>query len=88
MIKRGKLETEHWVGASAKTNPKVFYAFVNSRKTIKNVIGPLNNAHGIVISNDEGMADLPNLYFASVCTEEDLQEMPSVPALYQGNELL
>ena len=88
LIKRAKLENEHRVANAAKTNPKVFYAYVNSRKPIKNAIGPLKDVQGNVISSDEGMADLLNEYFASVYTEEDLQEIPSAPILYQGREPL
>ena len=76
------------MAAAAKRNPKVFFAHVNSRKPIKNAIGPLKDAQGNMISDDEGMAELLNEYFASVYTEEDLQEIPSVQILYQGNEPL
>ena len=87
-IKKAKLENEHKVAAAAKSNPKVFYAHANSRKPIKNSIGPLKDAHDNIISSDEGMADLLNEYFASVYTEEDLQNMPAISTFYQGNEPL
>ena len=88
IIRKSKLENEQRIAAAAKTNPKVFYAHVNSRKPIKSTIGPLKDRQGNMISSDEGMADLLNEYFASVYTEEDLQQIPSVPILYQGNEPL
>ena len=79
MIKKAKLENEDRVANTAKTNPKIFYAYVSSRKPIKSAIGPLKNAQGNVISSDEGMADLLNEYFASVYTIESLQEVPNNP---------
>lgn len=88
IIKKGKLENEHKVAAAAKTNPKIFYAHVNSRKPIKNAIGPLKDEQDNIISSDEGMADLLNKYFVSVYTKENLQEIPSAAILYQGNNPL
>ena len=87
-IKKAKLENENRIAAAAKKNPKVFFAHANSRKPIKNAMGPLKDAQDNIISTDEGMADLLNEYFASVYTEEDLQNMPTAPAVYQGNEPL
>ena len=87
-IKKAKLENEDRIAAAAKNNPKVFFAHANSRKPIRNAIGPLKDAQDNIISTDEGMADLLNEYFASVYTEEDLQNMPTAPAVYQGNEPL
>ena len=85
MIRKAKLENEDRVAAAAKSNPKIFFAHVNSRKPIKNTIGPLKDGQGNIISSDEGMAEILNEYFASVYTEEDLNEIPRVPVLYQGN---
>lgn len=88
LIKRAKLENEQRVANAAKVNPKVFYAHVNSRKPIKNTIGPLKDSQDNVISSDEGMAELLNEYFASVYTDENLQGMPMVPTRYRGNSPL
>ena len=88
MIRKAKLENEHKVATAAKSNPKVFFAHVNSRKPIKNTIGPLEDDQGNIISRDEDMAEILNKYFASVYTVEDLSEIPRVPVVYQGNEPL
>ena len=88
LIRKAKLDNEHKVAAAAKNNPKVFYAHVNSRKPIKNTIGPLKDAQDNIISSDEGMAELLNEYFASVYTEENLSEMPTPPSLCNGIEPL
>ena len=88
LIKKGKLENELRVAAAAKTNPKAFYAYVNSRKPIKNTIGPLKDGQGQIISSDEGMADLLNEYFVGVYTKEDLREIPNAAISYLGNSPL
>ena len=72
----------------AKDNPKAFFAHVNSRKPVKNTIGPLKDRTGSIISTDEGMANIFNEYFASVYTEEDTSEIPIVPIVYRGNNPL
>ena len=88
MVKKGKLENEDRVAAASIINNKIFFAHVNSRKPIKSAIGPLKDAQGNIISSDEGMAELLNEYFVSVYTKEDLEEIPSVPILYQGTKPL
>ena len=88
MIKKGKLENEHRVASAAISNPKVFYAHVNSRKPIKSSIGPLKDEQGRIISGDKEMAEIMNKFFTSVYTIEDLQDIPRVPIFYRGMEPL
>ena len=83
-----RLNGEDRVAAAAKDNPKAFFAHVNSRKPIKNTIGPLKDRTGSINSTDEGMANIFNEYFASVYTEEDTSEIPIVPIVYRGNNPL
>ena len=88
LIRRAKLNEEDRVAAAAKDNPKAFFAHVNSRKPVKNTIGPLKDRKGSIISTDEGMANIFSEYFASVYTEEDTSEIPIVPIVYRGNNPL
>ena len=88
LIRRAKLNEEDRVAAAAKDSPKAFFAHVNSRKPVKNTIGPLKDRTGSIISTDEGMANIFNEYFASVYTEEDTSEIPIVPIVYRGNNPL
>ena len=88
LIRKAKLENEDRIASVAKANPKAFFAHVNSRKPVKNTIGPLKDQDGNIISTDEEMAELLNKYFASVYTEEDTSEIPDVAINYQGNEPL
>ena len=85
LIRRAKLNEEDRVAAAAKDNPKAFFAHVNSRKPVKNTIGPLKDRTGSIISSDEGMANILNEYFTSVYTEEDTSEIPIIPIVYRGN---
>ena len=59
LIRRAKLNEEDRVAAAAaKDNPEAFFAHVNSRKPVKNTIGPLKDRAGSIISSDEGMANI------------------------------
>ena len=62
LIRRAKLNEEDRVAVAAKDNPKAFFAHVNSRKPVKNTIGPLKDRTGSIISSDEGMANILNEY--------------------------
>ena len=88
LLRKAKLETEERVAAVSNINQKEFFAYVNSSKPIKSSIGPLKDTGGNTVSDDRGMAELLNEYFASVYTVEDTSEIPSVPIVYQGNEPL
>ena len=88
LLRRAKLNEEDRVAAAAKDNPKAFFAHVNSRKPVKNTIGPLKDRTGSIISSDEGMANILNEYFTSGFTEEDTSEIPIVPIVYWGNNPL
>ena len=79
LVRRAKLNEEDKVAAAAKDNPRAFFAHVNSRKPVKNTIGPLKDRTGNIISSDEGMANMLNEYFASVYTEEDTSEISNIP---------
>ena len=88
LIRRAKLNEEDRVAAAAKDNPKTFFAHVNSRKPVKNTIGPLKDRTGSIISSEEGMANILNEYFTSGFTEEDTSEIPIAPIVYRGNNPL
>ena len=88
LIRRAKLNEEDRVATAAKDNPKAFFAHVNSRKPVKNTVGPLKDRTGSIISSDEGMANILNECFTSGFTEEDTSEIPIVPIVYRGNNPL
>ena len=60
-----------------QTNTRKFFAYVNSRKSVKASVGPLVTEQGTV-SESKDMANVLNTYFASVFTDEDTNNMPEV----------
>ena len=54
LIRRAKLNEEDRVAVAAKDNPKAFFTHVNNRKPVKNIVGPLKDRAGSIISSDEG----------------------------------
>ena len=88
LIRKAKLQNEERVAAVAKSNPKAFFAHVNSTKPIKSSIGPLKNKEGRIVGNDLEMAEMLNEYFVSVFTEENVSNMPTVQIRYQGSNPL
>ena len=85
LVKKAKLDEELRVANVCKTNPKEFFAHVNSRKPIKNNIGPLKDESGRIISSDLEMSNELNNYFASVFTRENTLETPDAVIKYEGD---
>lgn len=53
-----------------KTNPKSFYSYVSSKKICRDSVGPLLDADGNIISNDNRICEILNHYFTTVFTDE------------------
>jgi hypothetical protein len=53
-----------------KSNPKSFYAYVRSKTSVKEVVGPLRDRDGKLVMESEGMCNTLNDFFASVFTKE------------------
>ena len=85
LVKKAKLEEELRVAEVCKTNPKEFFAHINSRKPIKNNIGPLKDKDGRIISSDLEMSNVLNDYFASVFTRENTLDIPEMVIRYEGD---
>ena len=88
LIKNAKISEDKRVAVASKENPKEFYAHVNSRKPIKNSIGPLRDPEGKLVSVDLKKAELLNNYFTSVFTIEDTSQIPEPIIKYEGPQLL
>ena len=72
-IKNKKNALERKVMRCRKTNPKFFYAFINSSKKSRGKIGPLKRENGEAVTDPREMAQMLNCQYASVFTrsEED-----------------
>jgi hypothetical protein len=73
---RKKREFEASLAEKIKTEPKQFYAYVNSKSKTKDRIGPLLDSSGSPTNDNKAMSEILNEYFASVFTVEDLNNKP------------
>ena len=88
LVRNAKINEEKRVASASKDNPKEFFAYVNSRKPIKNNISPLKDSEGNLITSDAQKADLMNRYFTSVFTVEDPSRIPEPTIKYEGSQPL
>ena len=84
MIEVAKRGEEQRVALSCKANPKEFFSYVNSRKPVKNKIGPLRDSGGTLRNTDVEMANILNDHFSSVFTEEVNGDIPEPVLVHEG----
>ncbi len=77
-IKQAKVVFERLLVSNLKTNPKGFWSYVASKTTVKSGIGDLINENGETISEDKEKAKLLNQFFASVFTQENTTDIPTI----------
>jgi len=65
-VRRAKKKFEKSLIKNMKTNPRKFYAYLNSKKKNQNRIGPINSDNGHPIEDDIEMAESFNRVFSSV----------------------
>ena len=82
-IKKAKKKFESKLAKESKTNQKLFFSYVNSKRKSRDTVGPLSNDNSDVIQDDKEMADLLNEYFCTVFTAED-REKELTSADYRG----
>ena len=86
IVKQEKRNIELSIAIICKHNPKSFYSYINERRIVRENKGPLKALDGIVITNDNDMANTMNNYFSSVFTIEQLTNVPQL-GQYEGNIL-
>ena len=67
---------KHFEKEVAKTNPKTFHKYVNSKTKVRTGIGVLEVDNVTSISDEEKASTL-NKYFSSVYTKEDMTSIPT-----------
>jgi len=82
---RAKLNYERRLAENIKKDSKSFYAYVNSKRTTSNKIGPLQDSQSHLVVDDKGVSNLLNEYFSSVFVEEDVNTIPEPRCKYQGS---
>ena len=80
-------EFERDLARNVKTNPKAFWRYSNSKLKNKPRLGDLKNSERAVVQGDKEKADLLNKYFASVYTQENIENLPSLDTKYDGAPL-
>ena len=70
-IRESKRNFERKLAANIKQDSKSFFAYIRSKQKVRDVVGPLKDNDGLVITKGNEMADALNIYFSSVFTLED-----------------
>ncbi|CAJ0931487.1 unnamed protein product [Ranitomeya imitator] len=78
LIKAAKKETEKHIAKESKTNPKLFFNYINSKRIKTENVGPLKNSEERMVVDDEEKANILNTFFSTVFTGENemLGEIP------------
>jgi hypothetical protein len=89
LVKQAKRKFERKLAKEAKKKPKQFYAYLKSRTSNKQTIGPLKKGDQIISDNTK-MATLLNDFFVSVFTKEDkcVPDAPNYNLSSQLNEVV
>ncbi len=85
-IKRAKRSFEISISQQSKTNPKKFYQYVRSKKTVKDKIGPIKDVNNGLVSDCKNMAKILNTFFHSVFITEDKTTLPDVNYMFTGSD--
>ena len=79
LIKKEKRNHEKNIASKAKTNPKAFWNFINSKRKTKQNISILKMTNGDFTHNDQEKAQALQDLFTSVFTRENLENIPILP---------
>ena len=71
-IRKFKRTFEKKLAGNITNYSKNFYAYVRSKQNVQDMVGPLENNRGNIISEEFQMAEVLNEYFSSVFTTEDI----------------
>ena len=75
-IRESKRNFERKLAANIKQDSKSFFAYIRSKQKVKDVVSPLKDSDGLVITKGKEMADALNIYFSPVFTLEDKNNLP------------
>ena len=65
-ISESKRNFERKLAANIKEDSNSFFAYIRSKQKVKDVVGPLKDNDGLVITKGKEMADALNIYFSCV----------------------
>ena len=84
--RKSKRHFEHNLAQHIKSDSKSFYAYVRSKQTVRDKVGPLEDNAGNIITQGLLMADELNMHFCSVFTREDTSSLPVPETKFNGSE--
>ena len=85
-IRKSKRTFEKKLTGNIKNYSKSFYAYVRSKRKVRDKVGPLENNSGNIISDGFQMAEVLNEYFRSVFTTEDISLLPVPVIKFEGDK--
>ncbi|CAJ0954382.1 unnamed protein product [Ranitomeya imitator] len=84
LIKAAKKETEKHIAKESKTNPKLFFNYINSKRIKTENVGPLKNSEERMVVDDEEKANILNTFFSTVFTVENEMLVDGVIMTYMS----
>ena len=75
-VRKSKRNVEHKLAQNIKPDSKFFYAYVRSKQSVRDRVGPLEDNAGNKITQGILMAEEFNMHFSSVFTREDTSSLP------------
>ena len=78
LIKQAKKCHEKNIASHAKTNPKQFWKYVNSKRKCREKVAALQKEDGSLTTNNKEKANLLIDFFSSVMTHEDLSNLDKI----------
>ena len=78
VIKKAKKNHEKKIAENSKSNPKMFWRYVQDKLKSNVGISVLHGPDGELKTTDKDKADVLNEYFSSVFTREDISSLPDV----------
>jgi hypothetical protein len=87
MTRNLQLVFENKLAREVKTNPKAFWKYANSRLKSRTRIDDLNREDGTQATTNKEKAEEFNKFLSSVFTDEDLEDIPSPEATFNGTPL-
>ena len=85
-VRKSKRNFELKLAQNIKSNSKSFYAYVRSKQTVRDKVGPLEDNAGDIITERILMAEELNMHFSSVFTREDTSSLPVPETKFNGSE--
>ncbi|KAG2455988.1 KPCB kinase, partial [Polypterus senegalus] len=75
-IREAKRQLERNIADKAKEDPKRFFQYFSSKRTVKEEVKFIRNSKGELKDTDNEIADALNLHFSEVFTSEQVDNLP------------